>query len=726
MPEHNNQQPNSVGNSTAASRRWIRTFTKRAFNISAYWLNLVGQPVIVVGLIVGLVFALGQAQRMGYFVGEAKTESESDVDVEGNVEYFCPMLCVPPTNEPGRCPACGMKLVEREISNDPKDRYASTISPVARRLSNISTVVAARVPLTKKIQTFGRIGYDETSEATISAYVDGRIERMFVDFTGAEVRQGQEMAFLYSPELYSAQVELFESKRAMETSDQSLKRVFDANKRLYESARRRLIEFGLPESKVDEIEKAGEANSRVEIVAPIAGTVTEKMVEQGQYVKTGTPLLTIADLSKVWLMLQMFPEDASLLHYGQNVSVSIQSQPGKTFQGRVAFVSPMIDSKSQTVPVRVVIPNDARLIRIGDYATATVQVDVTSDGQGIDQIYDPKLANKWISPNHPYIVRDEPGTCPECGTDLVPASNFGYVAFQPEKQGVVAVPRTAVLISGDHSVAYVETENSRFEFRKVTVGPSDGEQISILSGIKPGEKVVSSATFMLDAAFNMSNKPSLIDPDRGLQVADNSKKITPSQMAEIEQALSELSNEDRALAESQGICPVAGFALGSMGPPVKVSLNNRDVFICCEGCRDRLIEDPEKYFAILDAASEEALTEEEAAEIESALANLSKSDRAYAKQQVYCPVTEMRLGSMGTPVKMQIKGEDVFICCEGCRNAMENEPEKYLQMIEQYKTKGKKPATTDGSDVPEISVPDIDSFDDDLPEIDLPDMELPK
>lgn len=720
MPEHINQQSNS----TADRQGWARTFAKRAFNFTAYWLNLVGQPILVVVIIVGLVFALGQAQRMGYFVDNAVSEVETEV--KDNVEYFCPMLCVPPTNEPGRCPVCGMELKKREVSNDPQDRYAMTIDPVARRLSNISTVVAARVPLTKKIQTFGRIGYDETSEATISAYVDGRIERMFVDYTGAEVRQGQEMAILYSPELYSAQVELFESKNAMENSDPSLQRVFNANKRLYESARRRLIEFGLPETKVDEIEASGEANSRVEIVAPIEGTVTEKMAEQGQYVKTGTPLLTIADLSKVWLMLQMFPEDASLLHYGQNVSVSIQSQPGKTFQGRVAFVSPMIDSKSQTVPVRVVIPNDARLIRIGDYATAKVQVDVTANGQGIDQIYDPMLANKWISPNHPYIVRDEPGTCPECGTELVPASTFGYVSFQPEKQGVVVVPRTAVLMSGEHSVAYVETEDSRFEFRKVTLGPSDGEQVSILDGIKPGEIVVTNAAFMLDAAFNMSQKPSLIDPNRGAPVVNDAQDSTPEQLAEIEKALSELSAEDRALAELQKICPVTEFALGSMGPPIKVSLENRDVFICCEGCRERLVQDPDKYFAILDAANADPLTEEEAAEIESALSKLNETDRELVKQQIYCPVTEMRLGSMGTPIKMRLKDQDVFICCEGCRSSMENEPDKYLQMIEQYKTSGQKTTPPNNSDVPEIDVPEINSFDEDLPEIELPGMELPK
>ena len=642
------------------------------------------QPLIAIGAIIALAFGFGYAQKNGFFIS-ADSEAGAEANEETDTEYVCPMLCVPPTKVPGRCPVCGMELEPRTVSGDPKDIYGLTIDPASRRLSNIKTVVATRVPLTKQINALGRIGYDETSEATISAYVDGRLEKLFVDFTGADVRKGEPLALLYSSDLYSSQVELLESKKAMETSESTRERVIESNKRMYESARRRLNEFGIPESRITEIEESGQANSRIKIVSPITGTVTEKFVVEGKYVSTGEALFQVVDLSTVWLIIELFPEDARYVRYGQNVIVSVQSRPGDVVKGRVAFIDPIVDATTRTVQVRVVIPNEAGLIRIGDYATATVQVDINPNGELLEAIYDPELAGKWISPNHPYIVRDQPGKCPECGVDLVPASQYGFVTYQSRQQGSVVVPRQAVLIAGKESVAYVETEPGRFEFRQVTVGPTSGELVSIVSGIQAGEIVVYNAAFMVDAAFNMSGKPSLIDPTRAQKKDETRQEFTPDQLTEITKAMSDLSTEDRVLAENQVICPVTEFALGSMGTPIKVSVSNRDVFICCEGCRDRLINDPDRYFAVLDSQSENTLSSDELMEIEKAFEGLSPEDRLLSEQQVICPVTEFHLGSMGPPIRIHIDGRDVMICCEGCRDRLTNDSKKYFTILDSQK-----------------------------------------
>ncbi|MGI9515696.1 MAG: efflux RND transporter periplasmic adaptor subunit [Pirellulaceae bacterium] len=580
---------------TANSRR---TRLHHAFT----WFKLFAQPVIAVAIIALVVFAFGYAQRMGFFTS-ADSQTTQSAETDDGTEYVCPMLCVPPSKVPGRCPVCAMELQARKVSGDSKDIYGLTIEPAARRLSNIQTAMAASIPLVRQVRALGRIGEDETSQATISAWVDGRLEDLMVDFTGAEVTEGQALAVLYSPELYSAQIELLEAKKAMENETTGRQRIADANRRMYESARQRLLEFGLPESQVAEIERQANPENRIRIVSPISGTVTEKMAVQGDYVSTGTPLFKVVDLSQVWLLLEMFPEEANLIRYGQSVSVTLQSQAGRKFEGRVAFIAPQINTQTQTVSVRVVISNEAGLIRIGDFAQARVYVDVTAGGHVLDQVYDSGLAGKWISPRHPHIVRDEPGQCPLCGDDLVPAVDFGFVATPPERPNSVVVPRSAVLMSGEESVAYVETEPGRFEFRQVETGQVVGEQVAIISGINPGEMVVVSAPFTLDAAFNMAGKPSLIDPTRAIDRDQSHEQASDQQQAAIDKALSELSEADQALVRAQKFCPVADYPLGGMGTPVKVMIEDQPVFLCCDGCRDTLLKDPEPYLAKLQAAS---------------------------------------------------------------------------------------------------------------------------
>ena len=547
-----------------------------------------------------LIVALGIAQRLGWISGGGggATTHQAGSHEEGSL-YICPMMCTPPLSEPGRCPVCGMELVPLSSNDEGGDVRSIQIDPASRRVANIRTVAVKSVSALREIQTVGRLDYDEGKLKTLAAYVDGRLDRLYADYTGVVVNKGDVLALLYSPELYTAQSELLAAKRTAETSRDSMYSDGLDARSLVKSARQKLMDLGMTEQQVAKLEETRQSGTRIELVAPIHGTVIDRQALEGTYVKTGQPIYRLADLSTLWLMLELFPEDAAAVRYGQRVAAEMQSLPGEEFTGRVAFVDPMVDPKTRTVGVRVVISNDNGRLKAGDYATATIKVPLSDPNGPQTKVYDPELAGKWISPRHPQVVQDGPGKCSVCGIELVPATKFGYSDKPLSIRKHLVVPRDAVLMAGHNSVVYVEGEPGRFELRRVELGPSLGDQIVLLSGVSEGEQVATNGNFLIDSQMQLAGKPSLIDPEKAETRTSGNETITP----EIAAALAELSEKDRALAEKQRICPVTEMLLGSMGVPLKVDVGGRTVFICCEGCREPLLEESEKYLAVLDKAA---------------------------------------------------------------------------------------------------------------------------
>ncbi len=585
-PAHAPGPPSTDRNPERGATRW-------------WWFKTIIQPALFLLAGVILLAGLGIAQKLGWISAGGGSETTQMVAADGSlVRYICPMMCTPPQAEPGRCPVCAMELMPAAGSNRDSDRDSVEIDPVARRVANIRTVSVKAVPLTRRIRAIGELSYDEGTLKTLSAYVDGRLEQLYADYTGVLVTKGDHLALLYSPPLYSAQTEFLLAKKSRDQSRQStLTGVVDSGLALYESARQRLIEFGMTEQQVSDLESKGEADSRLRLCAPISGTVIEKLANEGQYVKEGQPIYRLADLSTLWLMLELFPEDAAVVHYGQRVEAELQSFPGRKFTGRVAFIDPDVDPGTRTVGVRVVIPNPQGILRVGDYAKATIETPVAVSAEGPVRVYDPELANKWISPRHPHVIADSAGCCPICAVELVPAAEFGFTDTPLAETKTLVLPRSAVLMAGSHSVVYVETQPGRFELRRVVPGPSCGEQIAILSGVREGEQVAVQGNFLIDSQMQLAGNPSLIDPAK--VEASRESKRNDTRPAEVVAALSALNAEDRALAEQQRICPVTEMALGSMGTPPKVEVNGRSVFLCCEGCRARLLAEPVKYLAKL-------------------------------------------------------------------------------------------------------------------------------
>lgn len=474
------------------------------------WLIRTGVQAAAVVIVAGLVFfLLGIAQRTEWLTADGFSGGggESVVEEGGGEEkrYICPMMCTPPSSEPGRCPVCAMELVEA-TGGGGGDGISVTIESSARRLVGIQTAMSKMGEVNRTIRTIGSIDFDESRLSTISAYIDGRLEKMYANYAGVKVNEGDDLALMYSPQLYTAQTEFITSMNRSGNVGRFQVSGGDFNA----MARENLAELGMTQSQIDQLAESGKAMSRIRIKSPQSGTVIEKSAVEGDYVNTGNKLYRVADLSSVWLMLDLFPDDASAVRFGQQVEAEIQSMPGEVFTGRVAFIDPTVNPTTRTVRVRVEILNFDGKLRPGDYATARVNVPAIS----MDQVYDPALANKYISPMHPQVIRDEPGICPLCSMELVPTSQLGFASEPLPLQQVVTVPRDAILLAGDNSVIYVETEPGRFEIRRVTVGPMNREEAVIVEGLSAGETVATGGNFLIDSQMQLAGNPSLMDPTK--------------------------------------------------------------------------------------------------------------------------------------------------------------------------------------------------------------------
>jgi Cu(I)/Ag(I) efflux system membrane fusion protein len=471
------------------------------------WLlqRLLPLAAIPAGIVV-LIILVGLAQRAGW-IGSSMESSAPTTST--STIFTCPMH--PQIRQPskGRCPICGMELVPASSGAADLDEFAVKIEPAQRRLANIQTAPAVSEPLEATLQTVGAITVDESRQATIAAYIDGRLERLFADYTGVDLKSGDHLAVLYSPQLYGAQVEYLEARKNANTSD-GIPAVRQAHAALAANTRQRLSEFGVTDQQMTELERTNKAESRLTIYTPQSGTVVEKLAVEGNYVKAGDPIYRIAELSTVWLLLKLFPEDASRIRFGQRVEATVQSFPGEVLLGRVAFIDPTVDQKTRTVNVRVELLNEDRRLRPGDYANATIRLPIGPQGK----VYDAALAGKWISPMHPQVIREEPGKCPICGMDLVPTERYGFSAQPVRHPESLSVPRQAVLMAGGNSVVYAETKPGLFEIRPVTLGPVLRDRIVILNGLKAGEQVATAGNFLIDSQMQLAGKPSLIDPKR--------------------------------------------------------------------------------------------------------------------------------------------------------------------------------------------------------------------
>ena len=418
--------------------------------------------------------------------------------------------------EPGKCPICFMDLIPVSDSDGEEEEGPRTLtmSPAAAALADIQTAPVARRAVAHEIRFVGKVDFDETRVATIAAWTAGRLDRLFVDYTGVEVHAGDHMVEMYSPPLYAAQQELLQAistaRRLEDSPIQILREASDANVR---SAREKLLLLGLTPEQVEEVVQRGTPDTHLVINAPMGGIVVHKQALEGMYVQEGTPIYTIADLRKVWLLLDAYEADLAWLRYGQDVEFQVAAWPGEVFHGRVAFIDPVLDNQTRTVKVRVNVDNPDLRLKPSMFVHARVDAVLTPAGK----VLDPSLAGMWMCPMHPEVLSETPGACPECGMDLLPVEELGFVT-QPAEDLPLVIPHTAPLITGRRAVVYVkrpDSERPSFEGREIVLGPRAGDWYIVEDGLQEGEEVVVKGNFKIDSELQIRARPSMMSPEGG-------------------------------------------------------------------------------------------------------------------------------------------------------------------------------------------------------------------
>jgi len=343
-------------------------------------------------------------------------------------------------SEPGRCPLCGMDLipVEPAVRVDTAGvDLTFVVNTAKQQLAGVTFATVERRPLTKSIRVYGRVDYDETRLAVVNLRVSGWIEQLFANFTGQFVRKGDPLFAIYSPDLVSAQSEyLLARKVALRYPGQT------ADPELVRTARERLRLWQFTDEQFRELDARGEAQTSVTLVAPVSGYVVEKIAVEGMRVEPGMTLYKIADLSTVWVQAEVYESDLPLVRVGQKAMVAIPSEGDQARFGDVTYVDPVLSPQTRTARVRVELPNRDGALKPDMYATVTLRA--------------------------------------ELGERLV-------------------VPRAAVLSTGEREIAFVDRGGGRLEVRFVRTGVRTDEFDEILHGLAAGERVVTSANFLIDA-----------------------------------------------------------------------------------------------------------------------------------------------------------------------------------------------------------------------------------
>ncbi len=408
-------------------------FSKQKFLCRKY-------ALIIVPVILNILFGMQVSNYEGiYFISSANAEETKEKKI---LYWTCGMHPSVRMDKPGKCPICAMDLVpvyEKGAGMEEEGALATVeLSERARKLAQVKTDVIGFRSLTKDVYTVGLIEYDERLKAVVSAWIPGRIDKLFIDFTGTEVVKGESLVWMYSPDLVSTQEEYL---LALETFDKvensPFKEVVDGAISLIDATKKRLLWWGITERQIEELAGNRKIKQHTIIYAPISGIVIEKKMLEGQYVMTGEMIYALADLSNVWMMANIYEYEMAWIKVGQEVEVTTPAYPGEAFIGTVSFIEPFLDDKTRSVRIRCDIPNRHLKLKPAMYVNARIRIPV-EELERQDRNYVSGL--DYVCPNHPEIKSSRPGTCPE---DNVPF----------EKK---AITQTGMVVNGEKETV-VET-----------------------------------------------------------------------------------------------------------------------------------------------------------------------------------------------------------------------------------------------------------------------------
>lgn len=359
--------------------------------------------------------------------------------------------------EPGDCPICGMDLIKADANSDGLAANQFRLTSNAMALANIQTsIVGEGAFKSNAIKLAGKIVENEETTETFSAHFDGRVEKLFINFVGEQVKQGQALAEVYSAALVNAQQELL-TAYAMRASQPNL----------YRAVQNKFKNWEIHQNQLDEIIKSGKIKNSFTLYAQKSGTISQIFTNQGGHIKTGMPIFKIANLQTVWAEFDLYERQLSLFKVGQKIAVGSQAFPNKTYQSVISFIQPVLDTKTRTVAMRVVLQNGQELLKPGMFV------------EGV-------------------ALLDEALKTP------------------------ISIPTTAVLWTGKRSVVYLKTaaETPVFEIKEVVLGVQSGDQYPVVSGLNPGDEIVTNGTFTVDAAAQLQGKKSMMNQKEEVNIIE--------------------------------------------------------------------------------------------------------------------------------------------------------------------------------------------------------------
>jgi RND family efflux transporter MFP subunit len=407
----------------------------------------------------------------------------------GEQRYHCPMHPTYISDKPGDCPICGMRLVplrsgedraaaaepgrkilyyrdphdhaytsenpglNPETGNDLEPVYEGSpesmppgtvrISAEKQQLIGVRYGTAELTAGVRTVRAVGKVAFDETRISRVHSRTEGWVDRLFVDFTGKLVQKGQPLLTLYSPELLASQQELLLAARAKEVMLTSpLRSAADHSVNLLDAARRRLEQWELSDAQIEQVIETRKPIRNVTLHAPAGGYVLERKVFANQKIGPEMELYTIADLSRVWIMADVFEFEAPLIRHGQPARVSLSYAGGRSFPAHVDYIQPQVDPTTRTLQVRLEVNNPALALKPDMYVDVDFRIALPQN---------------------------------------------------------LTVPAEAVLDSGERKTVFVDRGNGFLEPRRVETGGSSGDRIIILSGLQAGERVVTSGNFLIDS-----------------------------------------------------------------------------------------------------------------------------------------------------------------------------------------------------------------------------------
>lgn len=416
---------------------------KRLISNRIFSLKIVNYSLLVAfGIFIGWLFFHSSGRQ------EAKDVHQLEAD-HGNI-WTCAMHPQIRMPQPGKCPICGMDLVPlTQTGSSSEDPDAVHLTKEAAELARVQTTKVSRHNPMKEVRLYGKVLADERLYQSQVTHVPGRIEHLFVNFTGEQVEKGQKLAEIYSPELLTAQQELLQTLKTKQLQPE-----------LYEASREKLRQWKLTDDQIASMENTGTIINNFNILSNTSGTITALKVRTGDYVSQGSVLFEIADLSRVWVLFDAYESDLTFLKVGERVNFSIEAIPGTVFSGSISFIDPVIDPVTRVAKVRVEVSNSRGRLKPEMFATGTVSASLQEYRNNI----------------------------------VIPGSSVLWTG----KRSIVYVKTPG-------------TDEPVFKLREVVLGPALGNSFVVTEGLHEGEEIVTQGTFSVDAAAQLEGKPSMMN-----------------------------------------------------------------------------------------------------------------------------------------------------------------------------------------------------------------------